>query len=334
MTAAKTAPPAPEVARRRRAPGPPVRSLPPKSLRAFLTPMALRVAWDAVGPRASAGVDGVDGRCFQANLDRYLQLLAEWIGCRSWRPDPLRWIYVPKPSGGYRTLGIPTLRDRVLQRSILAALTPRAELLLHDHVHGFRPGRSPRTAAACLARQLSEGAPGDLVRTDIHELFDHLDHRQVLRTAAVCWTDPDWLRLLRGFLADWYGPRGPGYGVPQGAPLSPLLANLVLARALDGPLAALAEATIRGCGNGHPDIELKAWARYADDLLLACPAKGQGRALLAWAQGTLRASGLFLSSRKTLVVAPREGAVLPWLGGLLVRERGSVRWKKVRTRRS
>jgi len=170
-------------------------------LQTFLTPTALRVAWDAVGPRANAGVDGVDGRCFQANLDRNLQ---------------------------------PTLCDRALQRSILAAVTPRVECVLHDKVYGFRPGRSPRTAVACLARQLSGSGAGDLVRIDIHEFFDRLDHRQVLQTATNRWDDPDWLHL---------------------------------------------------------------------------------------------------SSRKTLVVAPREGAVLPWLGGLLVRQQGSIRRKKVRTGR-
>jgi RNA-directed DNA polymerase len=297
------------------------------SLRSFLTRDALRVAWDALGPESSPGVDGMHGRYFEHHLHANLERIAAWVVSPSWCPDPLRVVHVPKGSGRFRRLGIPTLRDRLVQRAMVDAATPLVEALLHPHVHGFRPGRSTRSAVSCLRRQLRGHPPGDLAKGDIFELFDQLDHRLVRRVARSCWDDSDWLRLVDGFLYCWVGPKGPGYGVPQGAPLSPLLANLALAEALDGPLEFCMAGSV-GRLDGMRPGGLVAWVRYADDILLASPGPGQGRELLAWVDATSRQSGLWLSGAKAEVLDADATGSLAWLGGFLTQTEAGPHWTR------
>ncbi len=292
-----------------------------------LTPPSLRVSWESLVRRTTKASKDYELGLFDARLEVELEALARWVRSPSWCPDPLKVVHVPKRGIGTRRLGIPSVRDRLLQRAMLDAATSRIERRLNRHVHGFRSGRSPRSAVQDLLSQTRGQTCGDVVKTDIWEMFDSVHHRQVLATACESWDDPDWRRLVRRYLWAWPGPRGPGVGLPQGAPLSPLLANLTLGEALDHHLD-FCQRTTAPPGEVPAQPGLIAWVRYADDLVLVCPGVGQGYPLLAWVDATVRRSGLALSSSKTEVLAAAAPGPIRWLGGLLHRTADGLRWRR------
>lgn len=265
---------------------------------------ALARAFGEVGPSAMPGVDGQSGAAFARALSRECEALAAEVATGRYRPRPLLRRERAKEGGGVRVLGIPTVRDRVVQRAALEAIRPTVEARLSPRVHGYRPGRSTATALAMLGEEAGACEGTCLIRADVAALFDELPHTWVRRTAKGLRGGP-WPELLERWLEAW--ATAPGRGVPQGAPLSPDLANLVLDAVLDRPLR-----------QARPPLpSARAWVRYGDDVLLVAR-REEGPRLLSHLGGLLAAAGLRLAPGKVQFAEARRGPVpFPVLGARL-----------------
>ena len=215
----------------------------------------LRAAYEQVrANHGAAGVDGVSVEEFGERLEEnLLQLIAE-LRTRTYRPLPVRRVLIPKPDGGQRPLGIPAVRDRVVQQAVLVVLEPIFEADFSPHSHGFRPGRSCFSALRELYGQVRAGHLY-IVDVDIEEFFDTIAHEPLIDAVAEKVADGSVLRLIRLFvealIQDGYRLMRPKAGTPQGGVISPLLANICLAK-LDRVMEA----------------EGVAFVRYADDVRL------------------------------------------------------------------
>lgn len=181
------------------------------------------------------GAPGVDGQTVQAVRDNAARLqctLQDALLSGSYVPGDVRRVWIPKPGGGQRGLGIPNVIDRWVQQAVLQVLEPIYEPTFHDSSHGFRPGRGSRTAIEQAARYVTEGRRYT-VDIDLSNFFDRVHHQRLLDRLAQRIADHRVLRLVRLMLkADVVLPDGVRVrtveGTPQGGPLSPLLSNIVL----------------------------------------------------------------------------------------------------------
>jgi len=181
--------------------------------------------------KGAAGVDGLK----IADLRPYLRL--KWPGIReqllggSYRPRPVRRVEIPKPDGGVRLLGVPTLLDRLIQQAMLQVLQPIFDPAFSDSSYGLRPGRKAHDAVGRAKRYLEEGLEW-VVDTDLEKFFDRVNHDMLMARVARKVKDKLVLRLIRryleaGVMVDGV-VMGTKEGTPQGGPLSPLLANILL----------------------------------------------------------------------------------------------------------
>jgi RNA-directed DNA polymerase len=197
--------------------------------------------------RANGGAPGVDGTTFgqieAAGLDGGLAGLRKNLVARTYRPAPVRRVMIPKPGGGARPLGIPTIRDRVVQTAAKLVLEPIFEADLDPAAHGYRPGRSGTDAIQAVHALLCRGYT-DVVDADLSQYFDTIPHQDLMRSIARRIVDRHVLRLIKLWLeapveerdADGIrrltGGKGSRQGTPQGGVISPLLANLYMNRFL------------------------------------------------------------------------------------------------------
>jgi RNA-directed DNA polymerase len=204
--------------------------------------------------KRNQGAAGIDGMT-TADLEKHLQTHWEKIRAKllegRYVPSPVRRVEIPKPSGGSRTLGIPTVLDRVIQQLLLQVLTPVFDPAFSEYSFGFRPGRDAHQAVRC-AQQYAQSGKDWVVDLDIIQFFDHVNHDILLARIAKTIRDKRVLQLIGKYLR--CGALREGVvmasveGTPQGGPLSPLLANIYL-DALDKELDR----------RGH------CYCRYADD---------------------------------------------------------------------
>jgi group II intron reverse transcriptase/maturase len=201
--------------------------------------------------RGAAGID----RMMTAQLDSHLQanwpILKDKLLKGTYVPSPVRRVEIPKPSGGTRMLGIPTVQDRFIQQLLLQVLTPIFDPMFSKHSYGFRPGRNAQEAVRA-AQQYAQGGKDWVVDIDITKFFDHVNHDILMGRIGTTIRDKRMLHLIgkylrRGAMVDGL-VEASVEGTPQGGPLSPLLANIYL-DALDKELER----------RGH------CYCRYADD---------------------------------------------------------------------
>jgi len=181
--------------------------------------------------RGSPGIDGMTVK----ELPDYLR--EDWPAIRrrllsgAYKPQPVKRVEIPKPGGGVRMLGIPTVLDRFIQQAVLQALQPKWDPTFSEHSYGFRPGRSAHQAVAAAQRHIAEGC-GWVVDIDLERFFDRVNHDRLMMRAAQRVGDKRVLKLIRTYLNAGVMEDGPvrptDEGTPQGCPLSLLLSNLVL----------------------------------------------------------------------------------------------------------
>jgi group II intron reverse transcriptase/maturase len=197
--------------------------------------------------RDNDGAPGVDGVTFDAieaaGLEEWLAALCEDLASRTYRPQPVRRVTIPKPGGGERPLGIPTIRDRVAQTAAKLVLEPIFEADLEDTAYGYRPKRSALDAVTATHRLIGRGY-ADVVDADLSKYFDTIPHRELMQSVARRICDPHVLRLIKLWLRvpveerdgegkrRMVGGKSNKQGTPQGGVISPLLANLYMNRFL------------------------------------------------------------------------------------------------------
>src|SRR5271163_5351855 len=247
----------------------------------------LRHAYDLA--RANKGAPGVDGMTFDqidaSGLENWLTRLGEELRAKTYRCQPVRRVMIPKPGGGERPLGIPTIRDRVVQTAAKLVLEPIFEADLDPAAYGYRPGRSGADAIKEVHALLCRGYT-DVVDADLSKYFDTIPHQDLMRSVArrivdrhVLWLIKLWLKAPVEERDGLGGRRVSGgksnkRGTPQGGVLSPLLANIYMNRFLKAWRLTGRGAAFRA----HV-------VNYADDFVIL----SRGRALeaLAWTRNVM-----------------------------------------------
>ncbi|MGI0130812.1 MAG: group II intron reverse transcriptase/maturase [Thermoplasmata archaeon] len=252
----------------------------------------LQAAWEQV--RRNGGAPGVDGETvkeFGEHAKERLWELSEALRLHTWQPKPLRRVWIPKPDGRRRGLAIPSVEDRVVHAALANVLYPMFEDLFGEACFAYAPGRNAQQAVARVQAEAKAGKAW-AVETDVASFFDTIGRKRLLAKLAERIADGSLLRLVgavmrSGVLEETAGEDAEG--IPQGSPLSPLLANIYLAE-FDREVGGRWKLT-----------------RYADDLVVSCATEEEAEAALAEMESALKREGLTMKPEKTRVVPLREG---------------------------
>ncbi len=199
--------------------------------------------------RGAPGVDGVTVETFRSQLKSDWSQTREQLLCGTYKPQPVKRVEIPKPGGGVRLLGIPALMDRLIQQALLQVLTPIFDPGFSEHSYGFRPERRAHDAIRKAREYVQEGYDW-VVDIDLERFFDRVNHDMLMARVARKVKDKEVLRVIRRFLQSGVMVNGvvmnTEEGTPQGGPLSPLLANILLDD-LDRELAKRGHRFVRYC---------------------------------------------------------------------------------------
>jgi RNA-directed DNA polymerase len=258
----------------------------------------LRRAWQEV--KANAGAAGVDGQTIaaieQSGVEGFLATLTHELQQGTYRPRPVRRVRIPKADGRERALGIPTVRDRVVQAAAKVVLEPVFEADFRASSYGFRPKRNAHQAVEQVRQAVNRGQNW-VLDADIEAFFDRIDHAKLIRLVERRLCDQRLLKLLRQWLRagvlDGEEVAPTAQGVPQGSVISPLLANVVLHE-----LDRLWEDRCRHLGQ---------LVRYADDFVVLCRTEAAAQEALRRVEVILARQGLRLHSTKTRVASLGDG---------------------------
>ncbi len=258
-----------------------------------MDPYLLAEALDLVIKNDGApGVDGVTIDSVDSRRWEFVRNLAAEMKEKSFQPQAVRRVYIPKSDGRERPLGIPTLKDRVIQRALVLIMEPIYELKFKEFSYGFRPGKSAAECAASVADATFRHR--HVLDADIESFFDKVQHRKLIGMLKNEIVDPRVLQLITAFLKAGFIERLKPWqpsneGTPQGGPLSPLLANVYLHYGLDQKFV---DWNIK-------DAKL---IRYADDFVVIAKTKASILFILKLIQRALEEVGLNLKKAKTRLV--------------------------------
>lgn len=241
--------------------------------------------------KGAPGIDGMTVEQFPAYLKHHWPRIRHQLQSGTYRPRPVRRVEIPKPGGGRRKLGIPTVLDRLIQQAIAQVLQTDWEAQFHDHSYGFRPRRNAHQAIAHVQETIRAGY-GWVVDCDLEAFFDRVNHDVLMNRVKQRTHDGEVLRLINRYLKAGVCLEGKTVvsveGVPQGGPLSPLLSNILL-NELDWELHR----------RGHR------FARYADDVVVLVRSHRAGERVLASLQRYLGDSlRLKVNAHKSAVDRP------------------------------
>ncbi len=280
-----------------------------------IRPETLKTAWEKVERnKGSSGIDGVSVERFAAGAELYLGELHESLKSDQYRPLPVKRVDIPKGNGHTRPLGIPSVKDRIVQTALKMAIEPIFETQFREGSYGFRPGRGCKDALRAVDLLLKEGYT-HVVDADLRSYFDTIPQDRLMARVAEKISDGRVLALIEAFLRQdvmkglerWT----PTAGTPQGAVISPLLANIYL-----HPLDLLMEEA------GHRMV------RYADDFVILCRTAEEAEAALRLTTAWTMANGLTLHPDKTHIGDAREpGQGFDFLGYRFESGRRHVREK-------
>lgn len=267
-------------------------------------------AWAVIHRDGSAGVDGESCEALEAHLVDITTTLSRRLRENGYAPKPVKRVWIPKPgTSEKRPLGIPVVRDRVVQTALLYVLEPIFEREFSDHSYGFRPERNAQQAIERAQRLLHEGYVW-VVDADLKGYFDSIPQERLLDLVAQKVADGRVLRLLKQYLQQGVMDTAKGWqpteqGTPQGAVVSPLLANIYL-NPLDHYMAA------------------RGWemTRYADDFIVQCRSQAEAQTVMEQLKTWVNGAGLTLHPQKTRIVDASQPGGFDFLGWHL--ERG---WK-------
>lgn len=291
----------------------------------------LRLAHDYVAQNAgsiTAGCDGINMSLFDENLERNLQQLAEELKSGTFEPFPVRRVYIPKTNGRFRPLGIPSIRDRIVQEALRMVLEPIYEARFSQYSFGFRPNRCTMDAIRCILWSTQESKRFFwIVEGDIASYFDTINHRKLLKVLRRRIDDKRLLelvwRFLRAGVMEGKLFRDTKRGTPQGGIISPLLANIYL-NELDEYMRKYTGLSprekTRRRNSGQPNF---VHVRYADDfVVLSNGTREQARQLKTELHTFLREKlRLNLSQEKTRITHLNDG--FRFLGFEIRRRQGS-----------
>lgn len=282
------------------------------------SPKTLTVALQAVVEnRGAPGIDGRTTHAVEKEADGELALIERLLREDKYEPKPVKRVWIDKAgSKEKRPLGLPTVRDRIVQKALQIVLEPIFEQDFVEHSYGFRPGRSARQAVERVETQLAEGKVW-VVDADIKGYFDNIPQEKLMERVGEKIADSRVLKLIEKFLRqgvmettkEWTPTEK---GTPQGAVMSPLLANIYL-NPLDHLMA----------GKGREMV------RYADDFVILCASQEEAEAALQEVRQWMEGAGLTLHPEKTRIVDARERGGFEFLGWHF--ERG-LRWPREKSR--
>jgi RNA-directed DNA polymerase len=243
--------------------------------------------------KGSAGIDGITVGGIADYLKQHWATVRERLLNGTYEPNPVRRVEIPKPDGGVRKLGIPTVLDRLIQQAVMQVLQRQWDGTFSEHSYGFRPGRSAHQAVAQAQQYIAEGH-GWCVDLDLEKFFDRVSHDKLMGQIAKRVGDKRLLKLIRAFLNAGVMENGlvsPSVeGTPQGGPLSPLLSNLVLDE-LDRELER----------RGHRFV------RYADDCNIYVSSERAGhRVMESVTRFIMQELKLKVNEAKSAVARPQE----------------------------
>jgi RNA-directed DNA polymerase len=259
--------------------------------------------------KANAGAAGVDGVRFEDiaayGEDRWLAELRQELLEETYHPQPVRRVMIPKPGGGERPLGIPTIRDRVVQTAVVLLLEPIFEVDFEDNVYAYRPERSAHDALTEVRKRLY-GGQQHVVDADVKQYFDTIPHAELLQSVARRVADGKILRLLKLWLKSpveerdgdgtrrMTGGKKSKRGTPQGGVVSPLLANIYINRLL------------RHWKKTGMSERMGQIVSYADDFVIVCASRRQAEESLALVSRWLTKLGLTIHPTKTRLCYARK----------------------------